>query len=181
MEDNFDFSALKKKKRKNSRTKGNTFERKVCGILNEHFNTTDFNRSPGSGAFANTHKLPDHLKVYGDLLTPLNFKYIIECKKGYNKEGLGSLFNKRSDIYNFIKQASDDARKIQKKWIVIFQQDRKDTLAILPYDDIVSTSAGIEYHIVMFGDDKDGWNIIMKLEDLLKLTTLDFWTNNLQK
>ena len=177
MEDNFDFSVLKKKKRKNSRTKGNTFERKVCKILNEHFNTTDFNRSPGSGAFANTHKLPDHLKVYGDLLTPKNFRYIIECKKGYNKEGLGSLFNPKSDVFNFIKQASDDASKIQKNWVVIYQQDRKDTLAILKHPiDKLHIKETLQQ--VLFGDEVHGFYIIFKLEDLLSITTNDFWFIN---
>lgn len=174
MEDNFDFSVLKKKKRKNSRTKGNTFERKVCKILNEHFKTTDFNRSPGSGAFANTHKLPDYLKVYGDLLTPKNFKYIIECKKGYNKEGLGSLFNNKSDIFNFIEQASTDASKIKKNWIVIYQQDRKDTLAILNYP-LTNVCLNDNIRQVIFGDKQTGFYIILKLDDLLSVTTDDFW------
>ena len=53
-------------------------------------------RSPGSGAFSTTHKLPDHLKFSGDLITPKNFRFIIECKKGYNKENLGSIFNLKS-------------------------------------------------------------------------------------
>ena len=52
MEDNFDISGLKKKKKIDSRTKGSSFERQVAKKLNERFNTTEFMRSPGSGAFA---------------------------------------------------------------------------------------------------------------------------------
>ena len=85
MNDNYDLSNLRKKpKRKNSRTKGNTFERQIAKALNDRFDTTEFSRSPGSGAFATTHSLPDHLKIYGDLITPQKFKFCIECKKGYN-------------------------------------------------------------------------------------------------
>ena len=82
MEDKYDLTSLRKKpKRKNSRTKGNTFERHIAKTLNDRFETTEFSRSPGSGAFATTHTLPEHLKIYGDLITPQNFKFCIECKK----------------------------------------------------------------------------------------------------
>jgi hypothetical protein len=119
IQDDFDLTSLiaNKKKRKNS-------------ILNEHFNTTEFMRSPGSGAFSTTHNLPEHLKFSGDLITPKNFRFIIECKKGYNKENLGSTFNTKSDLLNFIQQADRDARKIQKQFLIVFQQDRKDMLCI---------------------------------------------------
>jgi Holliday junction resolvase len=133
MDDNYDLSQLRKKpKRKNSRAKGSTFERQVAKLLNDRFNTTEFSRSPGSGAFATTHTLPEHLKIYGDLITPLNFKYCIECKKGYNKENLYSLYNYRSDFWKFIKQCEKDSNKCNKLPMVIFKQDRQQTLAIVP-------------------------------------------------
>ena len=66
---------FKKKKRVNSRRKGNAFEREIAKLLNTRFNTTDFCRSPGSGAFATTHLLPQYMKVYGDLITPENFNF----------------------------------------------------------------------------------------------------------
>ena len=112
MEDNYDLSKLRKKpKRKNSRTKGNTFERQVAKLLNDRFKTTEFSRSPGSGAFATTHSLPDHLKIYGDLITPEKFKFCIECKKGYNNQNLYSLYNYSSEIWKFIEQSEKDAGK----------------------------------------------------------------------
>ena len=132
MEDNYDISALKKKKRINSRTKGNTFERQIAKLLNNRFNTTEFSRTPGSGAFATTHTLPDYLKIYGDLITPIKFKYCIECKKGYNKENLYSLYNYSSDTWKFIDQCQKDSDKCDKIPMVIFKQDRHPTLAIVP-------------------------------------------------
>ena len=65
MEDNYDISALKKKKRKNSRAKGSTFERQIAKLFNDRFNTTEFSRSPGSGAFATTHASQNTLKFMG--------------------------------------------------------------------------------------------------------------------
>jgi hypothetical protein len=132
MEDNYDISKLKPKKRVNSRAKGNTFERKVCRILNHRFDTTEFSRSPGSGAFATTHTLPEHLKIYGDLITPENFKYCIECKKGYNKENLYSIYNHSSEFWGFLNQCEKDSEKCCRIPMVIFKQDRHPILAIIP-------------------------------------------------
>lgn len=133
MEDDFDLSKLlkTKKKRKNSKVKGNTFERKVCDILNERFNTTEFCRTPGSGAFATTHSLPEHLKIYGDVVTPKNFKFVIECKKGYNKENLCSLFNPNSILIGMIAQSARDSEKSKRKSFIVLSQDRKDPIVIV--------------------------------------------------
>lgn len=132
MEDNYDFSPLKKKKKVNSRAKGSTFERQIAKLFNNRFNTTEFSRTPGSGAFATTHTLPDYLKIYGDLITPIKFKYCIECKKGYNKENLYSLYNYSSDTWKFIDQCQKDSDKCDKIPMIIFKQDRHPTLAIVP-------------------------------------------------
>ena len=159
MEDNYDISALKKKKRKNSRAKGSTFERSIAKLLNDRFNTTEFSRTPGSGAFATTHSLPDHLKIYGDLITPQNFKYCIECKKGYNKENLYSLYNYSSDTWKFIDQCQKDSDKCDKIPMVIFKQDRHPTLAIVPSNIPYQTTNFIEiykegkvYRVYLFDD-----------------------------
>ena len=133
MDDNYDLSKLRRKpKRKNSRTKGNTFERQVAKLLNDRFKTTEFSRSPGSGAFATTHTLPDHLKIYGDLITPNKFKFCIECKKGYNNQNLYSLYNYSSEIWKFIEQSEKDSAKCGLIPMVIFKQDRQPILAIIP-------------------------------------------------
>ena len=134
MDDDFDLTNLtkaKKTKKVNSRNKGNSFERKVALMLNNKFCTKEFCRSPGSGAFATTHNIPDHLKIYGDLITPKDFKFCIECKKGYNKENIYSLFNKRSEVWKFIDQCEKDSQKCSKEPLVIFQQDRQKILAIV--------------------------------------------------
>lgn len=146
MEDNYDFSVLKKKKKVNSRAKGSTFERSIAKMFNDRFKTTEFSRTPGSGAFATTHTLPDYLKIYGDLITPLNFKYCIECKKGYNKENLYSLYNYSSDTWKFIEQCEKDSENCQKIPMVIFKQDRQKILAIVPYNIIYKSNNYIEIH-----------------------------------
>ena len=162
MEDNYDISALKKKKRKNSRAKGSTFERSIAKLLNDRFNTTEFSRTPGSGAFATTHTLPDYLKIYGDLITPIKFKYCIECKKGYNKENLYSLYNYSSDTWKFIDQCQKDSDKCDKIPMVIFKQDRHPTLAIVP--------SNIPYQATNFIEIYKEWKVyrVYLFDDLLK-------------
>jgi len=162
MKDNYDISALKKKKRVNSRAKGSSFERSIAKLLNDRFNTTEFSRTPGSGAFATTHTLPDHLKIYGDLITPQNFKYCIECKKGYNKENLYSLYNYSSDFWKFIDQCEKDSEKCQKIPMVIFKQDRQQTLTIVPYNILYQSNKYIEIH-----KEEKIYRIYL-LEDILK-------------
>ena len=133
MDDNYDIKKLRTKpKRKNSRAKGNAFERQIAKTLNDRFKTTEFSRSPGSGAFATTHALPEHLKIYGDLITPNKFKYCIECKKGYNNLNFYCLFNYRSEFWEFITQCEKDSGKCNKLPLLIFKQDRQSALAIIP-------------------------------------------------
>ena len=119
-----------KKRRVNSKRKGASFERKIAKMLNERFNTTEFNRTPGSGAFGTTHALPQHLIVHGDLITPQNFKYVIECKNGYNVD-IEDLFRSKSPFYSFIDQARKDARKVNRDWMVIYKKDRKKELVVV--------------------------------------------------
>lgn len=118
------------KPRVNSKKKGATFERKIAHMLNERFNTKEFSRTPGSGAFGSTHQLPQHLIVHGDLITPENFKYTIECKNGYNLE-IDDLFKDRSDFYKFIEQAKNDARKARRAWMVIYKKNRRKEIVIV--------------------------------------------------
>jgi hypothetical protein len=165
----------KKGKRVNSRTKGNAFERKVSKILNDHFQTTEFCRSPGSGAFATTHKLPEHLQVGGDLLTPKDFPYIIECKKGYNFK-IADLFNPNSEFLKIVDKLSKEATKYKKKPLLVFQQDRASILCLV---------AQVDLDNILYTNIKDGYTIgcfinktvrttkhyILEIEHLLTLLT----------
>ena len=118
-----------KKPRINSRAKGNTFERNVARKLNERFDTNEFCRTPGSGAFATTHKLPQHLKVHGDLITPENFKFVIEAKRGYDIK-FEDMWKPKSDLYKFIDQAERDGKAASKPWLLIYKKDRQKEVII---------------------------------------------------
>ena len=149
MKDKADISKIKSKKktkRINSRKKGNAFELKIAALLNHRFGTEEFCRSPGSGAFATTHNLPKHLKIYGDLLTPENFKFTIECKKGYNKENLCSFFKPNSEIKKFIKQAEKDAEFAGKLPMILIKQDRSITIVITKQVEYIQYSSNTLFY-----------------------------------
>lgn len=161
LEDDYDVSQLKKKKRINSRTKGNSFENRICKVLNERFNTEEFCRSPGSGAFGTTHKLPKHMRVHGDLITPEKFKHIVECKKGYKDKDLFDLFKPKSFLHQTIRQAEQDVRKSgADSFIIIWAKDRTKPLAI-----VNEFFFNIEEGLIL-----DGKYLITTLENLLKLS-----------
>ena len=169
MKDIVDIENLKKKKRVNSKAKGGAFERKIANLLNETFDTREFNRTPGSGAFATTHELPEHITVAGDLITPLNFKFCIECKKGYNDQTIYSLIDYNSKIWQFIEQCEKDAKKMNKVPMIIYKQDRRDTLVITNYNMFTTNIPSI----TIFKDNKEkilytDTYSIYKLKEVLK-------------
>jgi len=166
MKDIYDLSPLDKKKRINSRSKGSGFERQVAKILNETFDTKEFSRTPGSGAYATTHSLPKHLKIYGDLITPEKFRYCIEYKKGYNKLSIISLYDYSSDFWKFYEQCEKDSKKAEKEPLLIFKQDRKPALAMTTANNFSHTLKSIQ-----LDREKDGYitkHKIYLLEDILE-------------
>ena len=152
-----------KKPRINSRSKGNTFERVVAKTLNIRFNTDEFCRTPGSGAFGTTHKLPQYLKVHGDLITPENFKFVIEAKRGYDLQ-LEDLWKPKSNFYKFIKQAERDGKAGGRDWLLIYKKDRQKEIVI----------SEVEFPISPMIKVKDKYNVYL-LKDLLEIHSSNFF------
>jgi len=175
MKDSYDLSLLrdKKPKRLNSKKKGNTFERDVCKLLNEAFGTTEFNRAPNSGAYASTHNLPSAYKIYGDLIVPSDFKFTIECKKGYNKASIDELLNYSGIVVNFLDQTIKDAEKAGRIPLLLWKQDRKPILAVTPLE------APLDSFIYFKYPSKNltySYYYIYRFKDLLTLDK-SFWFN----
>ena len=132
--DELDLTALEatlpfKKKRINSKRKGASFERQLVKTLNKKFETKEFSRTPGSGAFATTHTLPAHLELGGDLITPRKFLFTIEAKSGYNID-IFDLFKENNEIDKFIKQAKRDSKNTNKSWLLIYKKTRNKPIVI---------------------------------------------------
>jgi Holliday junction resolvase len=172
MKDDYDLKNLRQKpKKKNSRAKGHTFERHIASLLNDRLGTSEFSRTPGSGAFATTHSLPSHLNIYGDLITPIKFRYCIECKKGYNNINLYSLYNNSSEVWDFLHQSDKDSKKSGKVPMMILKQDRKPITAFIPTYKADKIIKGVSYLTIAYKKDsvyEKEWNIYM-FTDLLEL------------
>ena len=151
-----------KKPRINSRAKGNAFERNVARKLNERFSTKEFCRTPGSGAFATTHKLPEYLQIHGDLITPKDFKFIIEAKRGYDIK-FEDIWKPKSKLFEFIAQAKRDGEAAKKPWLLIYKKDRQKEVVITDEDLPASKKAVIK-----------NYNLYL-LEDLLALSNEVFF------
>ena len=143
---------LYKKPRINSRAKGNAFERAIARKLNARFDTEEFCRTPGSGAFATTHKLPAYLQVHGDLITPKDFTFIIEAKRGYDIK-FEDIWKPKSQLFEFIAQAKRDGKAANKPWLLVYKKDRQKEIIVTDYDFPIKAKATIkEYNLYLLED-----------------------------
>ena len=128
-----------KKKRINSKKKGNRWELKLAKELSAKFHD-EFRRVPQSGGFVggknrtrNMFLREDAKEIFaGDLICPKWFTFAIEAKdykdspKMHNLLAIGD-----KDLDDWIKQARKDADFAKKDWLVIFNITRKQAFCCL--------------------------------------------------
>lgn len=133
-----------KKKRTNSKRKGNGFEGHVGKVLAEVFAPMQFRRSQSSGAILGgtnakfLEQFSDDAKALfiGDVV-PTNeadiirdekwkFRFTLECKFYKDCDNLEHLFN-NTKIRGWMEQALNDAEKLKKDPLLIFKFNRTDT------------------------------------------------------
>jgi hypothetical protein len=125
-----------KKKRINSKSKGNGFENTVAKKLTAALDPLKFIRTPGSGArvggknFAAFGEMfgADALKLYvGDVVptnerdTGLKFKYSIETKFYKTPDNFTALVSGKANVYGWFKESIVDCVKINKQPCLIFK------------------------------------------------------------
>ena len=162
-----------KKKRVNGKSKGNRTELHLCKMLTKHFGD-EFSRALGSGArTSQVAYLPEHAKktLTGDICVPENFKWVIECKGGYEDDmHLENILNGDeglSRLDEFIEQVSKDAEYCGRKPIILWKRNRKPWIAMIKTTEH-DTSAW--ECVIKYRD----WNIL-NFEQLLNHTTKEFW------
>ena len=125
-----------KKKRVNSKGKGNGFENKVSKILAEALAPMKFARTPGSGArlggqnFAAFGSMFSQVAMnmfVGDVVSineqdcEKNFRFTVECKAYKDADKLENLLHGNSNIYGWVEEVLTDCVKVGKDGIVIFK------------------------------------------------------------
>lgn len=104
-----------RKKKVNSKKKGDSFEREVAKRLEEHLGLP-FRRTPLSGGFSNKWK-----SCIGDIMCPDNFGFYIDCKSYRDFDLLGVLSHKGSSY----KMVMDNWERLEKD-----KGDRKSLLIV---------------------------------------------------
>lgn len=168
----------KDKPKVDGKAKGNRTEVGLCKLFTDHFGT-DFTKAPGSGALSTVRglRLPEHAKktLTGDLCVPEKFKWVIECKGGYEKDvdipnALDGNGNPCLD--SFIEQTSRDSDYCGRKPIVCWKRNRKPWLAMLKLNEIeplFNLKDDFPYRLYY----RD-W-VMISLEKLLAITGKGFW------
>ena len=93
------------------------------------------------------------MKVHGDLITPQYFKFILECKSGYDVT-FEDIFKPKSDLYKFIEQASRDAKRADREWLVVYKKTRHKPFVIVgkKYNLTHNVSINDKYYIYSLTD-----------------------------
>lgn len=147
----------------NSKAKGNTFERKIANLLSERFEAhtgikQSFRRNADSGSFMGgknqsrmlTHDLSK--ATFGDLITPDNFKFTIECKAYKVPLSFKALVDQKcAFLDSWISQAEQDANNSGKLVLIIVKFNGIEPVAITKYwDNAFATYKG--YYIQSLSD-----------------------------
>lgn len=163
---------LNKKKKINSKKKGNRVELELTKILTKHFNQS-FSRSVGSGnRWGQVTNMPSHAKatLTGDICPPEGFLWVIECKGGYeNQIDLNSVLDDGcACLDSFIKQSIHDNKESGRKPIIVWKRSRKPWLTMIQEKELVGIPT-FDYSLKY----KD-W-VMIPLMKLLEITSKEFW------
>lgn len=168
-------NASKKKSKVDGKAKGDRTELHLCKLLSTHFGK-EFSRALGSGSrWSQVSNLPEHAKktLSGDICVPELFKWVIECKGGYeDKMDLSNAIDgPLSQLDEFIEQVSRDAEYTKRKPILCWKRNRKPWLAGVQLVDL----AGINVEKDFPSRLHYGKWVLISLEKLLQLTQNNFW------
>lgn len=127
----------------NSKNKGNSFERKIAKTLSERFEphtglSDAFRRNIDSGSFfgaTNQKRIQSHGTEhanFGDILTPADFKFAVECKHYKTPPTFGTILKGEYKLFDeWIGQAMLDAENAGKSWMVIAKFNNVDEFVLL--------------------------------------------------
>lgn len=119
---------------KRSGPKGDEFERLMASKLNEAYNTEEFVRTPGSGAFVGLTNfgkkfgLAEDVKrtLASDLITPEWFKFSVECKWYKDKPNYAAIIKgSDTDLDGWLGETLYDAINLKLAPLLFFKTNRK--------------------------------------------------------
>lgn len=178
IENILDDKKSKDKKKVDGKDKGDRTERNLCKLFTDHFGT-DFTKAPGSGAIGTVRfgRLPEHAMktLTGDLCVPEGFKWVIECKGGYeDKVDLNNVMDKDgiAQMDEWIEQTTRDSTTSGRKSLICWKRNRKPWIAIIKLDNLAPLTVADFPYRVHYRE----W-VMLSLEKLLEKTEKEFWFN----
>ena len=123
-----------------SKSKGNIWERMVRDVLIEATGDHGFARVPNSGAIGTNYRKSGNMGqeitdlMSGDIISPKNFKYSLECKSYHDIPLHLILYGNCKLLDEWIEQASNDAKSANKKMLIFIKIDRKAKMVL--YDSL---------------------------------------------
>jgi hypothetical protein len=156
----------------NSKKKGDRGELELVHILEKRFGDGKFKRTPSSGAYTGgknrelSKNLPFEAKIVlaSDIITPMNFNFIIE-HKFYNDISFWELFSNKSNWNQWIKQAEGDSKFVEKEPLIVIKYNRHKRICLIK-SEVLKKYDKIEFIWKDYA--------IITLENLLKLPD-EFW------
>lgn len=128
----------------NGKAKGSAFERALANTLSKRFAeatglTNSFRRNVDSGSFfggTNARRIATHdteSACFGDIQTPRNFRFNIECKAYATPPSLGQLAKGSCPILDkWLAQAEADASNAGKVPALIIKWNHTPVLVLIP-------------------------------------------------
>lgn len=167
----------------NSKKKGNRGENQLVHILEKVFGKGKFKRTPSSGAYTGgknregAENLPWEAKITlaSDIITPVNFKFVIE-HKFYAEANFWDLFSDKSKWNEWLKQVEGDAKFVDKVPLLIIKYNRHNRIALVPYKVIAIYADKKHKESIESMSRNFIWKeySVINLDDLLGLPK-DFW------
>lgn len=139
---------VERKRKLNSKDKGQRGERELCKILARHFSgRSGFYRVVGSGNRGSQVELSEQDEIFfaGDIVCAPGFKFSIECKYGYADIDLGSALEGGSkELDRFLDQAEGDAKRVGTLPMLCWKKPRKNWLVFVKAIDLAKASPPTE-------------------------------------
>lgn len=169
-----DLLAKKKRKKVDGKKKGNRMELELRKVFTKRFGE-GFSRSVGSGnRWGQEVHLPKHAREVfsGDLVVPQGFKFVLECKGGYDGIDMSSIFVRgNSELDSFLDQVTADSKRCHRKPMLCWKKTRKPWLAFVLTEDLAGHSFKYELHYGKWTG--VALDYLLKLEDSFFLETAD--------
>lgn len=146
-----------------SKTKGNLLERDMRDLLNDVYDSTEFARTPGSGAimgqgnFRKNIGLADTTKktLGSDLICPEWFNFSIECKNYADKPNYATIIKgPDKTLDHWLAETCFDAINFEQMPMLFFRTSRKGTHCAIPaiFEQHLNLPFSLKYRdFVIFG------------------------------